>query len=260
MRNMATVIAIIMYALLATVPATAQPSGKIHNHADSGGTVQVPVPVGYEGQLKLWNHGRDVARQASWRSNRPGIVSVDQNGRIRAVAVGSANIFATYNDASSRPPLVIQVVRAAGPTPTPDPAPSGNFDYRIENIRRTSEFTNDVADWLRFRVIPNITANRIDLRVRFHQGSFFTDCSERVYNVVPGRVENELSIPDICGADVQWSAVTISAADSYRCQGCGRFNRTSLPLSRSMQSNIAEDVKMQQWLEHEGYLDATGSR
>ena len=256
----ATVVAIIMYSLLTTIPATAQPSEKIHNHADSGGTVQVPVPVGYEGQLKLWNHGRDVARQASWRSNRPGIVSVDQNGRIRAVAVGSANIFATYNNASSKPPLVIQVVRAAGPTPTLDPAPSGNFDYQIQNIRRYKS-SIDVAEWLRFRVIPNITANRIDLRVRFHQGSFFSECSERIYDAVPNKVENEVSIPSVCGSDVQWSAVTISSADGYRCQGCGRFNRNSLPLARNMRSDTAEsDVRMQQWLEHEGYLDATGSR
>ena len=187
MKQHATAVAIVIHALLSAIPAAAQPDVKIHNHADSGGTVQVPVPVGYEGQLKLWNHGRDVARQASWRSNRPGVVSVDQNGRIRAVAVGSANIFATYNDASSKPPLVIQVVRAAGPTPTPDldPGPSGNFDYRIENIRRYKAL-DDVAEWLRFRLISSVTANSIRYRVRFHQGSFFTDCSGTVYNAIPG--------------------------------------------------------------------------
>lgn len=81
----------------------------LHNHADSGGTVQVPVPVGYSGQLKLWNHGRDVARQASWSSSRPSVVRVDNNGFIRALSAGTASIRATYNGAVSRPPLVIQV-------------------------------------------------------------------------------------------------------------------------------------------------------
>ena len=97
----------------------------------------------------------------------------------------------------------------------------------------------DVADWLKFSWRANVTAPRFEVSAAFQQGAYHTACTERWYDPVAGLQENETSIPSVCGVDQQWSAVTITATTGT-CAGCGTFNRSALPSSRSLDPGSAD--------------------
>ena len=106
-------------------------------------------------------------------------------------------------------------------------------DYEIANVNRYDASIH-VADWMRFTWRSRVTASRFTVSVRFQQGAFFTTCTERWYNPTAGAQTRELSIPSVCGADEQWSTVTIEPTDGRTCEGCGTFRRTDLPDSRNL--------------------------
>ena len=106
-------------------------------------------------------------------------------------------------------------------------------DYEIANVNRYNT-SIDVADWVRFTWRSRVSASRFTLSVKFQQGAFFSECSERWYDPVAGEQKRELSIPSVCGTDDQWSTVTIEPADGRTCKGCGTFRRTDLAQSRNL--------------------------
>ena len=115
-----------------------------------------------------------------------------------------------------------------------DPPPEFQADYRIANVERYSAITLN-ADLVYFTVQSRVSVPRIEISVRFEQGEFDSVCRAPFFRVSAGSQEEQFVVPSVCGADVQWSSVTISPGDSYTCEGCGTFDRRNLPLrSRPM--------------------------
>ena len=119
--------------------------------------------------------------------------------------------------------------------------PTVDVDYEIVNVRRYLS-TIHIADWVEFLWRARKPARRFEVTVRFQQGAFFTTCTEYFYNPTAGAQEDDLSIPDVCGADQQWTTVTIQPADGKVCQGCGTFQRASLPRSSSLVPGAADPI------------------
>lgn len=117
-------------------------------------------------------------------------------------------------------------------------------DHSIVDVRRYDSVIDD-ADWLRFTWRAFTTADRFSLTVRFQQGAFFSECTETWYRPRAGEQEGELSIPDVCGTDDQWSEVRISPADGRLCEGCGTFRRSSLPERDNLQPVTPDPSEVQ---------------
>lgn len=119
--------------------------------------------------------------------------------------------------------------------------------YSITNVRRYLSSIHE-ADWLYYTFQAKVAAsgfrNAYQVRTRFQQGTGFSDCTDYFYDVSVGEFEDELSIPENCGADVQWSTVTIQPADSSVCEGCGSFARTALPTSRSLDAGAVDPEEL----------------
>ena len=127
--------------------------------------------------------------------------------------------------------------------PIPEP------DYEIVNVSRYDAII-DVADWLYFTWRARVTASQFAVTVRFQQGAFFSECTERWYSPRAGEQEGETSIPDVCGTDDQWSTVTIAPADGRTCEGCGTFRRSALPERRSpLRLDSADPSEVESFLE-----------
>ena len=126
--------------------------------------------------------------------------------------------------------------------PIPEP------DYEIANVSRYDAFI-DVSDWLNFTWRALVTADRFEVSVRFQQGAFFLECTERWYGPRAGEQERELVIPSVCGTDEQWSEVTITPADGRTCKGCGTFQRSALPERRSLSLGSADPSEVESFLE-----------
>ncbi len=116
---------------------------------------------------------------------------------------------------------------------TPAPTSSPSADYEIVNVRRYLSVI-DTADWLKFTWRAHTAAPRVAVTVRFQQGTFFSLCTEYLFNPVVGQQEDETTIPSVCGTDEQWSSVTIQPADDRTCDGCGTFARETLPIDPSL--------------------------
>ena len=156
-------------------------------------------------------------------SSAESVVRINLEGdrwRYTGVGAGSAEIRVVHND--KRRLTHTMTVQA--------PAEA---DYEIVNVNRY-DASIDVADWMRFTWRARVTASRFTVSVRFQQGAFFTTCTEWFYNPTVGAQTRELSIPSVCGADEQWSTVTIEPTDGRTCEGCGTFRRTDLPNSRNL--------------------------
>ena len=134
------------------------------------------------------------------------------------------------------------VGRSATTFGAPRPPVSTGFDYEIANVRRYLSVIH-TADWLEFTWRALSSADRYRLEVRFQQGAFFSSCTEVWYDPVAGEQESEITIPDVCGADEQWTTVTISPADGKRCRGCGTFRRTDLPTNRMLMLTAVDPVE-----------------
>ena len=157
-------------------------------------------------------------------SSAESVVRINLEGdrwRYTGIRAGRAEIRVVHNDKRR---LTHTMTVQAPPEP----------DYEIANVNRY-DASIDVADWMRFTWRARVTASRFTVSVRFQQGVFFTTCSERWSNPTAGTQTRELlSIPSVCGADKQWSTVTIEPTDGRTCEGCGTFRRTDLPHSRNI--------------------------
>ena len=126
--------------------------------------------------------------------------------------------------------------------PIPEP------DYEIVNVSRYDTSIH-VSDWLNFTWRALVTADRFEVSVRFQQGAFFSECTERWYGPRAGEQERETVIPSVCGTDEQWSEVTITPADGRTCKGCGTFQRSALPERRSLSLGSADPSEVESFLE-----------
>ena len=157
-------------------------------------------------------------------SSAESVVRINLEGdrwRYTGIRAGRAEIRVVHNDKRR---LTHTMTVQAPPEP----------DYEIANVNR-DDASIDVADWMRFTWRARVTASRFTVSVRFQQGAFFTTCTERWSNPTAGAQTRELSIPSVCGADEQWSTVTIEPTDGrITCEGCGTFQRTDLPHSRNL--------------------------
>ena len=156
-------------------------------------------------------------------SSAPAVLRLNLEGdrwRYTAIGPGSAEIRVTQGDTRRLTHAVD--VRAA---------PAASYDYEITKVARYKSVT-DAADWLEFRWIAHITAGRFQVRVTFPQGAFRTTCTETWFRPEAGEQRDETSVPRDCGADEQWSSVTIEPDDGRTCRGCGTFQRSALPRSR----------------------------
>ena len=158
-------------------------------------------------------------------SSAPAVLRLDLEGdrwRYTGTGPGSAEIRVTQG--GSRRLTHAVDVRAA---------PAASYDYEITNVTRYQSIF-DAADWLEFRWIAHVTASRFRVRVTFPQGAFRTTCTETWYGPEAGEQNDEISRPRVCGADEQWSSVTIEPDDGRTCRGCGTFRRSALPGSRNL--------------------------
>ena len=126
--------------------------------------------------------------------------------------------------------------------PIPEP------DYEIANVSRY-DASISVSDWLNFTWRALVTADRFEVSVRFQQGAFFSDCTERWYSPRAGAQEDQTVIPDVCGTDEQWSEVTIAPADGRTCKGCGTFQRSALPERRFLSLGSADPSEVESFRE-----------
>ena len=120
--------------------------------------------------------------------------------------------------------------RDFGLEPIPEP------DYEIVNVSRYDATISD-GDWLTFTWRAFVTADRFAVSVRFQQGAFFSECTERWFSPRPNQQKDATSIPEVCGSDEQWSEVTIEPVDGRTCKGCGMFQRSALPEGRLLRGS-----------------------
>jgi hypothetical protein len=112
--------------------------------------------------------------------------------------------------------------------------------FTIRNVRRYQS-SIDVADWIYFDVVAGIDLERVDLTVRLHYADeTFLNCSESVRDLKAKEISEELTIPDVCGPDVDWSAVEIIAPAYFDCSGCGVYQFANVPVGRAIPAGAAD--------------------
>ena len=121
-----------------------------------------------------------------------------------------------------------------------EPPRPGGTDVSIHNVRR-HQALDDAAHWIRFAVRARVAMSRVEFNVRvFHQGGFFSDCSERFFDLDAGEQQDGLVIPSICGSDVQWTHFVIQAPEGRSCTGCVQYNVGDVPVGRRAPSSTLE--------------------
>ena len=176
-------------------------------------------------RVNVVRDGRRARVTEGVTSSAPAVLRLDLEGdrwRYTGTGPGSAEIRVTQGDTRRLTHAVD--VRAA---------PAVSYDYEITNVARYRSGIH-TADWLEFRWIAHVTASRFRVRVTFPQGAFRTTCTETWFSPEAGEQNDEISIPRVCGADEQWSSVTIEPDDGRTCRGCGTFRRSALPESRNL--------------------------
>ena len=176
-------------------------------------------------RVNVVRDGRRARVTEGVTSSAPAVLRLDLEGdrwRYTGTGPGSAEIRVTQGDTRRLTHAVD--VRAA---------PAVSYDYEITNVARYRSVIH-TADWLEFRWIAHVTASRFRVRVTFPQGTFRTTCTETWFSPEAGEQNDEISIPRVCGADEQWSSVTIEPDDGRTCRGCGTFRRSALPGSRNL--------------------------
>ena len=66
-------------------------------------------------------HALVVGRRASWRSATPGVVSVDDAGRVTAVSLGAGSVIASVDGASDTAAVLVAIVPVARISVAPSP-------------------------------------------------------------------------------------------------------------------------------------------
>lgn len=202
--------------LAASLPAVAQTP-------TNPPTIDVTCHGYDEGATRAYNCIPVTSQQPQMRTFVPAVGSVCNQGSVQEFPPGR---------------IVFQI-RCQDDGTAPPPPPTRPADYEIVNVRRYLSVI-DNADWLRFDWRALVSAGRFELTVRFRQGAFFSECTETWFGPTAGQQEGELSIPDVCGTDDQWSSVTIQPADGRTCRGCGTFARSALPAGRSFVPAVAD--------------------
>ena len=201
---------------------------------------------GYDnGPQRAYNCIPERSQQSLMRTFVPAVGSRCDDGKI-----------ITTSDQPDRIVFQIRCDDTGGSGPTTPTGPTA--DYEVFNVRRYPTSIR-VADWLEFSWRANVTALRFEVSVTFQQGAYHTVCTEYFYKPVAGLQEDELSIPDVCGVDQQWSSVTIAAADGRVCAGCGTFNRTALPNTRSLVPGAADPNEVNTFIEEVTYRTQMGA-
>jgi Big-like domain-containing protein/all-beta uncharacterized protein len=80
----------------------------------------------------------NVTAQATWRSSNQSVVAVDQGGVVRGVAVGSADVSATYNGITGTTPLIVSAMPCAfsvDPTMAGIPGAGGSITIAVNNVQ-----------------------------------------------------------------------------------------------------------------------------
>ena len=80
----------------------------------------------------------NVTSQATWRSSNEAVVSVAQGGMVRAVAIGSADVSATYNGVTGSTRLNVAATPctfALAPTTATIPASGGSVTIAVSNVQ-----------------------------------------------------------------------------------------------------------------------------
>ena len=86
-------------------------------------------------------------------------------------------------------------------SPATSTTPTGSR-LPVSNVRQYDAII-DEAHWLYFDVTAHRAIPRLEIGIRFeHLAGTFTSCTERVYDLEAGEIEEVLTIPDHCGADI----------------------------------------------------------
>lgn len=135
----------------------------------------------------------------------------------------------------------IDRILGGGVTPPPPPPPPPGTDFRVQNVRQY-DASIDSAHWLYFDVVANIAISRLELGIRFnHQGGTFVSCTETLYDLEAGELNEALVIPDHCGADTPWVSVGITPPAEYSCEGCGTYQASSSAFTTAVFPHAAGD-------------------
>src|SRR6185503_18891892 len=116
-----------------------------------------PLPVGFEDQLFATElQGKDTIRTTfSWTSETPGIASVDANGVMHAIAVGTATFRATAEDGTTGTfslPMADPAPSAAavwgGNTEFGDPIGSNDVIIRRDQFTASFSLSRNIPNWV----------------------------------------------------------------------------------------------------------------
>ena len=113
------------------------------------------------------------------------------------------------------------------------------FDYELIDITRYEPIISD-AHWLKFNLRANTAILQVVLEYAFYPpgdqyGVVENSVGDRdLQNLRVGQRVSVTVIPDILGPDLQWDRVSITAADGFRCKGCGTYTVESLPETDSI--------------------------
>ena len=113
------------------------------------------------------------------------------------------------------------------------------WDYELFDIQRYEPSISD-AHWLEFNLRANTEILQVVLEYVFYPpGDPYGVVEDSVFdrdlrNLRPGQRVSVTVIPDVLGPDLQWDRVSISAADGFRCKGCGTYAVESLPETDSI--------------------------
>ena len=156
---------------------------------------------------------------SDWR-----VAGVSVSGRrltIRPVSEGSAVMTVTAADPGGLTAVQTFTVTVDAPAA---------IAFTVSNIRRRED--SEQLDWLFVDVLWNQRIDYWEIELRFEHPDGFTRCFHRARNVLPGQFEEFSTTPVSCGFRQQWYRVHITPAVDYSCEGCGTFERLSLPRMR----------------------------
>ena len=163
----------------------------------------------------------DVLTYSAASSDRR-IAGVSVSGRrlaIRPVSEGSAVMTVTAADPGGLTAVQTFTVTVDAPAVTA---------FTVSNIRRWQR--EGQPDWLFVDVLWNQRIEYWEIELRFEHPDGFTRCFDRARNVLPGEFREFYTTPTSCGFSQQWHRVHITPAVDYSCEGCGTFERLSLPV------------------------------
>ena len=127
-----------------------------------------------------------------------------------------------------------RILAGGGTPPPPPPPPPGGADFTVSNVRQYDASISE-AYWVYFDVTAHRSIPQLEIGVRLdHAAGTFTSCTEYLFNLEAGEIQEVLTIPEVCGADIPWVTVRISPPAGFTCEGCRTYRSADSAFATEM--------------------------